>query len=61
MLHRTKDTRSLYIEEKWAWCEQFDAPRAMLYYETILSSNAAIPKARKSRPLPFAALRTIRV
>jgi hypothetical protein len=37
---------SLYIKEKWAWCELFDASRPMLYYGTILSSNAAIPRSR---------------
>ena len=34
---------SLYIEEKPAWCELWDAWRAMLYYGTVVSSNAAIP------------------
>src|SRR3981081_1753430 len=36
---------SLSIEDKRAWCELFDASRPMLYYETILSSNAATPRA----------------
>jgi hypothetical protein len=33
---------SLYIEEKRAWCQPFDASRPMLYYGTVLSSNTAI-------------------
>jgi len=44
---------SLCIEEKWAWCELSDASRPMLYYGTILSSNAAILRGR-CRPSGFA-------